>query len=102
VIDHVGDWIEAKEREVNPMNTQRRGLPFFPVVLLAALAIVVVAGLTTWWVLLALIPLTMMVGCAAMMTARARRSCVPGARRGCCAGGTASGEVSHEQRASEP
>ena len=79
------------------MNTQKRGFPFFPVVLLAtAVVIVVVAALTTWWVLLALIPLTMMVGCAAMMTARARMSCVPDARRGCCAGGTASGEVSHD------
>ena len=79
------------------MNTQKRGFQFFPVVLLAAaVAIVVAAGLTTWWVLLALIPLTMMLGCAAMMTAHARMSCVPGARRGCCAGGTASGEVSHD------
>ena len=77
------------------MNTQRRGFPFFPVVMLAgAVAIVVAAVLTTWWVLLALIPLTMMLGCAAMMTARGRMSCVPGARRGCCAGGTASEEVS--------
>ena len=76
-------------------NPQRRGFPFFPLVLLAAaVAIVVTAALTTWWVLLALIPLTMMLGCAAMMTAHGQMSCAPSARRGCCAGGTASGEVS--------
>jgi UPF0716 family protein affecting phage T7 exclusion len=75
------------------MNTQRRGFPFFLVVLLAAAgAIVVAAALTTWWVLLALIPLTMMLGCAAMMTA-GRMPCAPRANRGCCAAGSTSGEA---------
>jgi UPF0716 family protein affecting phage T7 exclusion len=74
------------------MNTQRRGFPFFLVVLLAAaVAIVVAAALTTWWVLLALIPLTMMLGCAAMMTAG--RPCTPRTNRGCCAAGRTSGEA---------
>ncbi len=77
---------------VNPRDAQRRGFPFFPVVLLAAaVAGVVAAALTTWWVLLALIPLTMMLGCAAMMTA-GRMPCAPRARRGCCAAGI-SGEA---------
>lgn len=70
------------------MNTQRRGFPFFPVVMLAAVvAIVVAAVLTTWWVMLALIPLTMMLGCAAMMTT-GRMPCGPSARRGCCKAGS--------------
>ena len=68
------------------MNTQRRGFPFVPVVLLAvAVTIVVAAALTTWWVLLALIPLTMVLGCVAMMATHGRMPCHPGARRGCCA-----------------
>jgi hypothetical protein len=76
------------------MNALRRGFPSFRVVLLAAaVAVVVVAVLTTWWVLLALIPLTMMLGCAAMMTVRGRMSCAPSARRNCCAGGTAYGRA---------
>ncbi len=71
------------------MNTPRRGFPFFPLVMLAAaVAIVVAAVLTTWWVLLALIPLTMMLGCAAMMTA-GRMPCAPSAHRGCCTAGDA-------------
>ncbi len=83
---------------VGPMNTRRRGFPFFPVVLLAAaVAIGVAAALTTWWVLLALIPLTMMVGCAAMMTA-GRMPCAPRASRGCCAAGSTSGEASPDRQ----
>ena len=75
------------------MNAPRRGFPLFPVVLLAAaVAIVVAAVLTTWWVLLALIPLTMMLGCAAMMTA-GRMPCAPSARRSCCGAGGMSGEA---------
>jgi hypothetical protein len=71
---------------MNSMNTQRRGFPFFPVVLFAAaVAIVVAAALTTWWVLLALIPLTMMLGCVAMMATHGRMPCSPSAGRGCCA-----------------
>jgi hypothetical protein len=90
--------IRTKEREVNAMNAQRRGFPFFPAVLLvAAVAIVVAAALTTWWVLLALVPLTMMLGCAAMMASHGPMSCAPSARRGCCAGGAVSGEAPHER-----
>lgn len=74
------------------MNTQRRGFRVFPVALLvAAVAMTVVAALTTWWLLLALIPLAMMVGCAAMMTA-GRMPCAPRANRGCCPSST-SGEA---------
>lgn len=76
------------------MNRQRRGFPFFPVVLLAAaVAIVAAAALTTWWVLLALVPLTMMLGCAAMMTAHRSLPCAPSAGRGCCVAGGTSGEA---------
>jgi hypothetical protein len=81
--------IRTKEREVNAMNAQRRGFPFFPAVLLvAAVAIVVAAALTTWWVLLALAP---------MMASHGPMSCAPSARRGCCAGGAVSGEAPHER-----
>ena len=77
------------------MRAVKRGFPFLPVMLLAAaVAIVVVSALTTWWVLLALVPVTMMLGCAAMMTAHGRMPCAPSARRDCCAGGTSPGEVS--------
>lgn len=65
----------------------RRGLPFFPVVLVAAaVAILVAAALTSWWMLLALIPLAMMVGCMAMMmTTHLRMAGRPSApRSGCC------------------
>ena len=76
------------------MNTQRRGFPFFPVVLFAAaVAIVVAAALTTWWVLLALIPLTMMLGCVAMMATHRSMPCAPSARRSCCGAGSVSGEA---------
>jgi hypothetical protein len=52
----------------------RRGNPFIPVVFVAAaVAILVAAALTSWWVLLALIPLAMMVGCMAMMMSAAQR-----------------------------
>jgi len=41
--------------------------------MLVAAVIVTVAALTSWWVLLALVPLAMMVGCMAMMAPMARR-----------------------------
>lgn len=44
----------------------RRGIPFVAVMLVAA-AIVTGAALTSWWVLLAVVPLAMMVGCMGMM-----------------------------------
>ena len=50
----------------------RRGIPFVGVMLVAAV-IVTVAALTSWWVLLALVPLAMMVGCMANMAPMARR-----------------------------
>ncbi len=60
----------------------RRGVLLFSLVV--AVAIMAVAALTSWWVLLALIPLAMAVGCMAMMAARWR---IPGgpsaARCGC-------------------
>jgi hypothetical protein len=65
----------------------RRGFPFFPVVLAAAaVATLVAAALTSSWMLLALIPLAMMVGCMAMMmTAHLRMAGRPSApRSGCC------------------
>ncbi len=68
------------------MKRAKRGIPFFAVVLFAAEgAIIVSAALTSWWVLLTLIPLTMMLGCAVMMAGHGRMQCAPGTRRACCA-----------------
>lgn len=50
----------------------KRGIPFVAVMLVAA-AIVTVAALTSWWVLLALAPLAMMIGCMGMMASGAGR-----------------------------
>src|SRR5574342_86690 len=66
-----------------------RGVLLFSLVLVAAAAaILAVAAVTSWWVLLALIPLAMAVGCMAMMAARGR---TPGAmsevRCGCWGAG---------------
>jgi len=41
--------------------------------MLVAAVIVTVAALTSWWALLALVPLAMMVGCMAIMAPMARR-----------------------------
>ena len=82
----------------------RRGIPLFSVALVVvAVAIIAAAALTSWWVLLALIPLAMAVGCTAMMAARGR---TPGAqsevRCGCCAGsGPPVADYGSEARRSE-
>ena len=62
----------------------RRGRRFGLLAMVAAL--VLVAALTTWWVLVALIPLAMMVSCMTTMVAMARTRSGPGmaGRRGCC------------------
>ncbi len=78
----------------------RRGIPFIPVVLIAAaLAIMLASALTSWWVLLALIPLTMMLGCVTMMATHRR---MPGgasaARCGCCAVSSLSGATADPER----
>ncbi len=54
------------------MMCLRRGIPFVGVMLVAAV-VVTVAALTSWWVLLALVPLAMMVGCMAIMALMAGR-----------------------------
>ena len=65
----------------------REGVPPLRLVLaIAAVVIVVIAALTTWGVLLALIPLAMVIGCMTMMATTVRR--MDGApravRRACC------------------
>lgn len=71
----------------------RRGIPFVSVVLVAAaVAVMLAAALTSWWVLFALIPLAMMVGCVAMMATHRRMPGGPSAARcGCCAVSALSG-----------
>jgi hypothetical protein len=64
----------------------RRSPSVLVVLVAAAIAVVVTAALTSWWVLLALIPLGMMTVCFAMMSAHPRKGGDPGvARSGCCA-----------------
>lgn len=68
----------------------RRGIPLFSVALVVvAVAIIAAAALTSWWVLLALIPLAMVVGCVTMVVARRRVPGGPAAAR--CGCGAASG-----------
>ena len=69
------------------MRFGRHG-PLFGLILVAlAAAVVVVAALTSWWVLVALVPLVMMVGCMPMIAAMTRMRPGPGmaGRSGCCA-----------------
>jgi hypothetical protein len=64
----------------------RRSPSVLVVPVAAAIAVVAAAALTSWWVLLALIPLAMMTVCIAMMSAHVRTPGDPGvARFGCCA-----------------
>jgi hypothetical protein len=56
----------------------------FVAVLLVAAAIVTVAALTSWWVLLALAPLAMMIGCMGMMASMAGRMAAPRSGRSRC------------------
>lgn len=63
----------------------RRGILLFSVVLVAAaVAIIATAAWASWWVLLALIPVAMVVGCMAMVAAGHRIPCGPGAARCGC------------------
>jgi hypothetical protein len=67
------------------MIGSKRGIPLVAALVAAAVAIVLVAALTSWWVLLFLFPLAMMVGCAAMMATRLRMpGCASAAWGGCC------------------
>lgn len=72
------------------MRTQGRGFPLLAAVLLvaAAGALVIAAALTTAWLLLGLVPLAVMLACAAMGTA-GRMPCVSRASRGCCTSSSA-------------
>jgi hypothetical protein len=63
----------------------RRSPSVLVVLVAAAIGVVVAAALTSWWVLLALVPLSMMAVCVPVMAARSRSACEPGAPRfGCC------------------
>ena len=68
------------------MIKSRIRIPLYPVLLVAAaIAIIALAAVTSWWVLLALFPLAMAVGCVEMMAAGRRMLAGSGAaRRGCC------------------
>jgi peptidoglycan/LPS O-acetylase OafA/YrhL len=89
-----------RDRKDNAMIRFRRGIPFVSMVLVAAaVAIVLAAALTSWWVLLALMPLAMMVGCVAMMAAHRRTPRGPSAARcGCCVVGALSGVTAEPER----